>query len=294
MPRKSKKRATPLHHAKRTVKHAVVPHKGNGYRPYAIRWKTLAALLLLVTVVNGAIFIHGRKDVLSYQTDITSQRLLDDTNDQRLAENVKPLAINQKLSAAATSKARDMFAHQYWAHTSPDGVAPWNWIKESGYSYSYAGENLAKGFRTSDALVTAWMNSPKHRENLLNPKYQEVGFAVVEGELNGETTKLVVAMYGSPSTVGASTSETVLAASGGSSLASRIGVALQTMPPAALLSIMLLMVINIVALSAHMYRNRLPKPLLVSWKRHHGLYKSIGTTSLVVMLIALYSNGQII
>jgi hypothetical protein len=94
-------------------------------------------------------------------------------------------------------KAAYMFEHNFWAHYAPDGTSPWYFIKNAGYEYEYAGENLAKGFSNSSDVVTAWMNSPTHRENVLSPKYQDIGFAVVEGKLLGEDTVLVVQMFGS-------------------------------------------------------------------------------------------------
>jgi uncharacterized protein YkwD len=72
---------------------------------------------------------------------------------------------------------------------SPDGTEPWDFILGEKYDYIYAGENLAKNFSTFDDVVEAWYNSPSHKENLLNKNYTEMGFAIVNGELNGyETT----------------------------------------------------------------------------------------------------------
>lgn len=89
-----------------------------------------------------------------------------------------------------------MFAGQYWAHTSPTGRDPWSFIVESGYTYLFAGENLARDFGDSKGVVEAWMNSSSHKDNLLNSRYQDVGFAVVNGKYNGYETTLVVQMFG--------------------------------------------------------------------------------------------------
>jgi hypothetical protein len=89
-----------------------------------------------------------------------------------------------------------MFSNNYWAHFSPQGKSPWDFIVGAGYTYTLAGENLAKNFNDSVGVVDAWMNSPSHRENLLKPGYKEIGFAVVNGTLNGEETTLVVQMFG--------------------------------------------------------------------------------------------------
>jgi len=101
-----------------------------------------------------------------------------------------------------------MLAKNYWAHSSPDGTTPWVFIKNAGYEYLYAGENLARGFSSASDVVNAWMNSKAgHRENLLSPNYDDVGFAVVTGTLAGDETILVVQelgrrMAGEPSVSG--------------------------------------------------------------------------------------------
>ena len=109
---------------------------------------------------------------------------------------MQPLALDQRLSEAAQKKAEDMFAKNYWAHYSPEGRKPWDFITESGYTYTVAGENLAKNFSDSKQVVDAWMASSSHRDNLLKASYRDIGFAIVNGVLNGEETTLVVQMFG--------------------------------------------------------------------------------------------------
>lgn len=139
--------------------------------------------------------------VLGVSYDITSPQLLYLTNIKRQENGSPPLSLNDKLSLAATNKAKDMFAHDYWAHNSPIGLTPWVFIKDSGYTYVYAGENLARGFETTDEVIKAWMASPDHRENMLSKNYSDVGFAVAKGKLLGEETVLIVEMLGSTSLV---------------------------------------------------------------------------------------------
>lgn len=129
---------------------------------------------------------------------ITEQDLLRFTNIQRVANGLSPLTLNPELTNAAQMKAKDMFAKDYWAHVSPDGTTPWVWIRDSGYDYLYAGENLARGFNSSQDVVTAWMNSPEHRANMLSPNYTDIGFAIQQGTLTGTETTLVVQEFGSP------------------------------------------------------------------------------------------------
>lgn len=136
--------------------------------------------------------------VLGYATDISSQDVIDLTNQERSKLGLGSLEANAVLREAAEAKARDMFLKDYWAHNSPDGREPWDFIDEAGYVYLSAGENLAKDFNHSDSVVRAWMDSPTHRDNIVNSNFEEIGVAVVDGELNGFKTTLVVQMFGTP------------------------------------------------------------------------------------------------
>jgi len=141
--------------------------------------------------------------ILGYATDISVQDVVNQTNDQRASAGLPPLTLNMALSNAAAGKAQDMFNKQYWAHTSPDGVEPWAFISGAGYSYIAAGENLARDFLHTGDMISAWMASPTHKANIINPKYQEIGIAVVNGTLDGIETTLVVQMFGAAQTANA-------------------------------------------------------------------------------------------
>ena len=136
-------------------------------------------------------------DVLGYATDIHVEKLIAATNAKRQAAGLAPLSLDAELSEAARKKAADMFAKNYWAHNSPTGRTPWEFVSGAGYSYTVAGENLAKNFSDSQSVVDAWMASSTHRDNLMKVGYRDIGFAVVNGILNGEETTLVVQMFGS-------------------------------------------------------------------------------------------------
>lgn len=161
--------------------------------------------LPVFAVLGLGIFINsfvGRMhhNVLGYATNISSQVLLAETNGERLSSHAPALNLNNKLTAAAQAKANDMAKRGYWSHVTPDGKQPWSFVEASGYQYKAAAENLAYGFGTSDQVMTAWVHSPEHRDNLLNPNYQDVGFAtanVADYQGNGPET-IVVAMYGEP------------------------------------------------------------------------------------------------
>ncbi len=178
--------------------HLFLPHHTNNHRAKALHIDALLAYVLVFALFNlGLKAIHRTiPDVLGYATDIHVEQLLAGTNAKRAEAGLSALSLNSKLSAAAAAKAGDMFAKGYWAHNSPTGATPWEFISGAGYRYTVAGENLAKNFSTSGAVVDAWMGSPTHRANVVKPSYKEVGFAVVNGTLNGEETTLVVQMFG--------------------------------------------------------------------------------------------------
>lgn len=181
------------------LRHLFTPHHTNNHRARVLHVDALFLYVLLFVVYQFAIGLvsHHYPDVLGYATDIRVDQLLTSTNAKRQENGLTPLKLNDQLSAAAAKKAADMFAKNYWAHTSPTGATPWDFIIGSGYHYNVAGENLAKNFFTSGGVVDAWMNSPSHRDNMLKSSYRDVGFAVVNGVLGGEETTLVVQMFGS-------------------------------------------------------------------------------------------------
>lgn len=131
---------------------------------------------------------------------LTSDKILAETNLQRnLNGNLPPLSQNAILDASALAKAKDMFKNQYFEHVSPSGVSPSDLVKNMGYNYIVTGENLILGnFASEYELVTAWMNSPGHRANILNNRYTEIGVAVIKGTWKGETTWIGVQEFGLP------------------------------------------------------------------------------------------------
>ena len=185
---------------KRFFHHLIVPRESNNHRSRVLHHDSL--ILVITFLFAGLIVMQGihrqYPAVLGDATSITITQLLEYTNLEREANGLAPLNLNQDLTKAAQMKATDMFAKDYWAHVSPNGTTPWVWIRESGYNYLYAGENLARGFDSSSDVVTAWMNSPEHRANLLSPNYTDIGFAVQTGMLTGTDTTLVVQEFGSP------------------------------------------------------------------------------------------------
>lgn len=281
------------HHA---VKLAIVPHQKNNYYPHLIRKYGIAIIVFMVIGIQVGYNLATAGTVLGVTSDITITSLFDETNAAREQAGVAPLELNEKLNDAAYLKAQDMIANQYWAHTSPSGVEPWKWFGDVKYDYSEAGENLAKGFYSTNAVMTAWLNSPEHKENIINTNYKDVGFAILTGELDGKQTTLIVALYGLQAqdlvTNVANTfseSKTV----GQTNFLTQFAVALQSITPAAMVALGMIAFVIIVAAFAHTKRHKLPKTIQQSWKKHHALYKAVGMASLGLIVIFFYGGGQI-
>jgi uncharacterized protein YkwD len=174
-------------------------------KPY---WPYLPVFAILGLGIVLNVLIH-RSDhsVLGYATNISSQVLLTDTNAARSEHNEPALELNKQLTAAAQAKANDMAQRNYWSHVTPDGRQPWSFVEDSHYSFEAAGENLAYGFGSSDQVITAWMNSTEHRQNMLNGAYRDVGFAtanVANFQGHGAET-ITVAFYAEPTNLNATT-----------------------------------------------------------------------------------------
>lgn len=187
-----------VHTVHRHVRHFFTPHHSNNYRARTLQLPFLLFYVLLVLVFQGGSFLirQTQPNVLGYATNITIDRVFTLVNAERAKAGLTLLTPSPQLASAATQKGSDMFAKNYWAHISPVGATPWVFITSSGYQYLYAGENLAKSFNTAEEVVTAWMNSPTHRANILKPEYKEMGIAVLNGKLQGEETTLVVQEFG--------------------------------------------------------------------------------------------------
>ena len=183
------------------LRHLFTPHYTNNHRARILHPSVLTLLLLLFLFYQVSLnfFLKSTPSVLGYASSINVEKIIELTNQKRAERGLAPLTENSILDDAANKKAADMFANNYWAHTSPTGKEPWAFFKEVGYQYTFAGENLARDFMNSSEVVDAWMNSPSHRDNVVNTNYKEIGVAVVNGTINGSQTTLVVQLFGTPS-----------------------------------------------------------------------------------------------
>lgn len=181
------------------AKVCIIPNPDNEYRPLALRHRPLAAVsALLITAKILSLGLIALMPAPAELSTITTARIIQLTNQERTQAGLAELTVNEALSAAAVAKAQDILEHDYFAHISPAGVTPWFWINNAGYSYRLAGENLAIDFVEAEDAVAAWMASPSHRDNLLQPEYRETGVGVLTGEFEGTNSTVVVHMFGRP------------------------------------------------------------------------------------------------
>lgn len=114
--------------------------------------------------------------VLNYENEVV--RLVNEIRAQR---GLSQLKADWELSRVARIKSQDMKDNNYFSHTSPVYGSPFNMMKNFGISYKSAAENIARGQKTPQAVVNAWMNSSGHRANILNSSYNKIGVGYVEG-----------------------------------------------------------------------------------------------------------------
>lgn len=145
--------------------------------------------------VFALFFAFAGTSVVQAQT-ITEKSVITLVNADRSARGIAQLNESPELSRAAMEKAMDMVANNYFDHDSPSGLTPWYWIEKNDYNFRFAGENLAINFNDNNDQENAWMDSPSHRKNILNPKYAEIGVAVLKGKINGRISILTVQLFG--------------------------------------------------------------------------------------------------
>lgn len=177
-----------------------VPHAGNGHRPYVLRHRALLLyssflVLLKVALLVAPILLPSHS---LYSSAVTPSNVAALTNETRRTLGLPELAYSFTLAAAAQAKADDMLVHQYFAHKSPSGRTPWTWIREAGYAYLHAGENLAIRYESAEDVLGGWMASPTHRANIANEQYSDIGIGVAIGEFEGYPATVVVQMFGAP------------------------------------------------------------------------------------------------
>lgn len=185
---------------KKRLKKLFIPHEGNNFKPDVLERTSMGIMLVLImlsfTIANLQSLIWISSEWLV--SSILPAVIVENTNNERNSEQLNILRRNTLLDTAAQMKAEDMSKNSYFAHYSPEGISPWYWFDEVGYSFVYAGENLAIHFADSNEVVNAWMESPTHRANILDGNYTEIGVGTAKGVYGGIPTVFVVQLFATP------------------------------------------------------------------------------------------------
>lgn len=133
-------------------------------------------------IANPALIYPGQQLTIPQTEDgvrAFEREVIRLVNEQRAQNGLSPLRENWELSRVARFKSQDMADNRYFSHTSPTYGTPFQMMKDFGLSYRTAGENIAYGQRTPQAVVDAWMNSAGHRANILNASFTQIGVGYV-------------------------------------------------------------------------------------------------------------------
>lgn len=104
------------------------------------------------------------------------QQVLELVNQERVREDLQPLRINPLLAQAAATHSTNMALQDFFSHTGRDGSNLTDRIRATGFTLTVPlGENIAAGHATPESVVQAWMDSPEHRDNILNPDFTQLG-----------------------------------------------------------------------------------------------------------------------
>ncbi len=175
------------------AKQFFLPNAGNGFRPKMFAKQSVAAIAIALLLVEVAYLVQLKVVMLSegFAASVLPSALYTLTNADRAAYALSTLTEDPSLARAAQAKADDMARGGYFAHVSPDGTTFRQILDGAGYSYTYAGENLAVDFEESVDVERAWMNSPTHRANILKSEYTHVGFGIARGVYQGREVTFI-------------------------------------------------------------------------------------------------------
>jgi uncharacterized protein YkwD len=113
--------------------------------------------------------------ILQQSLRAEEQEVVELTNQIRRENGCEPFRVSPQLGKAARDHSEDMATRNYFDHTSPDGLDLWTRMRSAGYRFTLAAENIAAGQPSPDEVVQDWMESPGHRENILNCALTEIG-----------------------------------------------------------------------------------------------------------------------
>ena len=154
----------------------------------------LCILLIFSLVLSSAAFYFPFSFLFSRKTGSTAKtpsaptmpdasaasQILTSVNTYRSQNHLAPVVLSSALSSGAQKKADDLHDANYFSHVSPTYGSAFDMMRQQGIRYSYAGENIAKGYASSSAVMGGWMNSPSHKANILSPHFTTLGVGYVK------------------------------------------------------------------------------------------------------------------
>ncbi len=183
-----------------------IPHEGNNFYPHFLHSKRTAFYSLLMLAIKAVVVVFVillpaeaflLPDVLKEQQD----KIITYTNDVRRQKGLTELTDISTLTVSADTRAKDMADNNYFSHKGPNNHTLAYFLKQSGYSYRVAGENLAMGFSDAQSVVNAWIKSPTHYANLIDSDYTQIGVGIEAGYYNDQPTVFVAQHFGDPSAI---------------------------------------------------------------------------------------------
>lgn len=157
----------------------------------------------IATLTMGALYLLPLTytlDTAALPAAVIRSEVANRTNAERTAFGVPTLQRNALLDEAAQRKAEDMAAKGYYAHISPEGRTPMDWVEEAGYRYQIVGENIVVNRPDAEAVLRAFMGSPGHKANVLRTSFTEIGIGVATGTYKGKEATFTVQMFAAPIT----------------------------------------------------------------------------------------------
>jgi hypothetical protein len=191
---------------KQAFKKYFIPHAENNYHPHILHTKRAVFYSALFLVMKLIVFVFAislpaaafvAPDIMA----IEQEKIIAMVNDLRAGQNKNVLTVNTKLNVSSAMKANDMAQGSYFSHTSPAGNNLAYFLKQAGYNYSVAGENLAMGFNDTAELFQAWVDSPTHYNNIVDTDFKETGIGVMAGLYNDIPTIYIAEHFGTPKVV---------------------------------------------------------------------------------------------
>jgi hypothetical protein len=186
---------------KKVLKDFFIPHEDNNYHPHLLHTKravfySLSFLFMKAVVVLFVLLLPLDVFVLPDVLAQEQSKILNLVNELRLEKGLSKYTNINKLDRSSYSKADDMSDKEYFSHISPENKNVASFLREVGYDYKVAGENLAMGFTTAEEVVQAWKDSPTHYANIIDGEFNDFGIGIETGKYNKIPTVYVAAHFG--------------------------------------------------------------------------------------------------